>query len=83
MDVQYRRQRRVQSRVEIVVDVSKPLDAKNFGYIMTRLHGSWLPEKRRPYDDAFFVELRDDELIFWWPEDDRTERILPDLPLES
>lgn len=81
MDVEYKRQRRTSSRVEIVVDVSKPLDAKNFEWVVYQLRNNWLPDDRRPYDDAYFVELSDDELIIWWPEEDEVTSPIPaDLP---
>jgi hypothetical protein len=72
MDVQYKVNRRIQSRVEIVVDVSKPVDAKNWGYLMHRMM-DLVPHDRRQYDDAYFVEVRDDEIIFWYPEEDQVE----------
>lgn len=77
MDVSHKRQRRTQRRVEIVVDVSKPVDAKNFGWILHQLMNKWLPDDRKPYDDAYFVEVRDDELVIWWPEEDEVTSPIP------
>jgi len=82
MDVQYTKQRRIQSRVEIVVDVSKPLDAKNFNFIIDHVVSHMLPTSRGGFDDAYFVEVRDDDLVIWWPEQDQIERIPPALPQE-
>lgn len=36
-----------------------------------------MPQSRRHFDDAYFVEARDDEIVIWWPGQNHAESEAP------
>ena len=61
-------QRRTRTNIRHEYVIASPATAKDIG-LAIHWATQAMPDERRGYDDAYFVEAYDEEVIVWWPEE--------------